>query len=54
VVYTPDGKAATFPCEEEDLIVAEIDPACVRAFREVFPAKKDRKKDLYGKLKVSS
>lgn len=54
VVYTPDGKALTPLCEEEELLVAEIDPACVRAFREVFPAKKDRKKDLYGKLKVSS
>ena len=53
-VYSPEGQVCTPLSEDETLILADLDPAHVRTYRQNFPTKKDRRRELYGKLKVSS
>ena len=53
-VYSPEGQVCTPLSGDETLILADLDPAHVRTYRQNFPTKKDRRRELYGKLKVSS
>ncbi|CVI65433.1 2-oxoglutaramate amidase [Eubacteriaceae bacterium CHKCI004] len=48
-LYGPRGERLTRFCEEESLLIGDIDPAEVRKCREVFPVKKDRREDVYWK-----
>lgn len=51
-IYDFNGDCLSEISEEEKLIVAEIDETIVDSFREVFPAVKDRRPDVYRDLKV--
>ena len=49
-LYDPRGERLTHFCEEESLLIGEIDPEKVRKCRDIFPLKKDRREELYRRL----
>ena len=51
-VYDYLGQRVFPLVEEEDLLLAEIEPENVRPFRESFPLLKDRRPELYRDLRV--
>lgn len=48
-LYGPTGERMTVLCEEESLLIGDVDVEEVRKLREAFPVKKDRKEALYSK-----
>lgn len=48
-IYSPMGELITRVCEEEALLIGDIDPEQVREARLHFPVKKDRREDIYLK-----
>lgn len=48
-LYGPTGERMTVLCEEESLLIGDVDVEEVRKLREPFPVKKDRKEALYSK-----
>lgn len=48
-LYGPTGERMTVLCEEESLLIGDVDVEEVRKLREDFPVKKDRKEALYSK-----
>lgn len=48
-LYGPTGERMTMLCEEESLLIGDVDVEEVRKLREAFPVKKDRKEALYSK-----
>ena len=51
-LYGPRGERLTTLCQEESLLIGEVDPEYVRRCRDVFPLKKDRREELYRKSRV--
>ena len=51
-LYGPRGERLTTLCQEESLLIGEVDPEHVRRCRDVFPLKKDRREELYRKSRV--
>ena len=49
-LYDPRGERLTHFCEEESLLIGEIEPEKVRKCRDIFPLKKDRREELYRRL----
>lgn len=49
-VYGPEGERLSEISEGEKLIVVDIEPDKVKEYRENFPAKKDRRRELYLRL----
>lgn len=50
MIVDPLGNELAHGGREEELLVADLDLDMVRKYRETFPAKVDRKPDLYRKL----
>ena len=48
-IYSPLGELLTTICEEEALLIGDIDPEEVRSARAHFPVKADRKEEIYKK-----
>ena len=48
-LYGPTGERMTVLCEEESLLIGDVDVEEVRKLREAFPVKKDRNESLYSK-----
>lgn len=51
-LFGPRGERLTTLCQEESLLIGEVDPEYVRRCRDVFPLKKDRREELYRKSRV--
>ncbi|MCD8019386.1 MAG: carbon-nitrogen family hydrolase [Clostridiales bacterium] len=51
-LYDPLGERMTVLCEEESLLIGDIDVKQVAHFRSRLPVKKDRKEELYKKLSL--
>lgn len=50
LILDPFGKELAHGGREEELVVADLDLAALRQYRQAFPAKSDRKPELYRKL----
>lgn len=53
-IYGPEGDRLNEILEGEELIVVDIDPDKVKEYRESFPAKRDRRRELYSRLTLQS
>ena len=49
-VYGPDGECYSEVCEEEKLVIADVDPSLMQGIRENFPLKVDRLEEFYVDL----
>lgn len=53
-VYDPAGERLTEMCEEEQLLICDMDTEEVRRGRERFPLKNDRRPELYRRISLLS